>query len=116
MITPKPDFLMLSSDDVFAEGMLPSDVESLWRRLAILPAVQKVARGLASDPDEIRALCDFVDNLLREPYDSRYRHPNDIAICAALVILEQSPLRGYLLNSSPRYGLWTWVGAQGNRI
>ena len=92
MKTHNSDFVALSSDDVFAEGMLASDVGSMWRRLARFPAVEKVARGLASDPEEIRALCDFADKLLSEPYDSQYRHPNDIAICASLVILEQSPL------------------------
>ena len=91
----KPDkssFDLLGSDDVLAEGMLASDVGSLWRRLGRLPPVQEVARALGSDPEEIRALCDFADELLNEPYDSRYRHPNDIAICASLVILGQSPL------------------------
>lgn len=89
MKTHKPDFVLLSSDDVFAEGMLASDVGSLWRRLTSFPAVQTVARGLASDPEKIRDLCNFADKLLSEPYDSQCRHPNDIAICASLVILEQ---------------------------
>ncbi len=87
-----PGFDTLLSDDVLVDGMLASDVRSLWRRLARSPVVQDVARGIASSPDHLRALCHFVESLLGQDYDRRYRHPSDIAICAALVLLEDSPL------------------------
>lgn len=74
------------------EGMLASDVASLWRRLARTAAVQHVAWSLASDKARIRRLCEFIQGLLDEPHDQGYRHPNDVAVCAGLVILEQSPL------------------------
>ena len=92
MEAPMKCFESLRSDEVFIRGMLASDTRSLWRQLARTKEVQDVARGLASDPDRIRQLCHFVDGLLNQPYDRSYRHPDDIAICAALVILEQSPL------------------------
>ena len=85
-------FDALRSDDVFVEGMLASDVASLWRHLARTVAVREVARSLASEPTRIRALCQFAEDLLSENYDRGYRHPNDIVVCACLVILEQSPL------------------------
>ena len=85
-------FEALRSDAVLAEGALASDVGSLWRRLSRTPAVQDVAQALFSDPGRIRSLCDYVDDLLAEPHNETYRHPNDIAVCAALVILDSSPL------------------------
>ena len=54
--------------------------------------MQDVARRIASDPDHLRRLCCFVEDLLGQDYDRRYRHPSDIAICAGLVLLEDSPL------------------------
>jgi hypothetical protein len=85
-------FEQLKSDEVFLVGMLASDVASLWRRLVRTPEVQNVARGLASDPENIAALCRFVRTLLAQPHASAFRHPNDVAISAALVILQASPL------------------------
>ncbi len=86
------NFHLLLSDDVFVEAMPASDVRSLRRRLARSRAVRKVARGLGRDRERIQGLCEFVEHLLREDYDKRYRHPHDVAVCAALVVLEQSPL------------------------
>jgi hypothetical protein len=83
---------ILLSDDLYAEGLLASDVASLWRRLARTEQVGKVARLLASDPDRIRGLAAYADNLAKEHHDSKFRHPHDIAICAALVVLQSSPL------------------------
>ena len=88
----QPDFSSLESDEVLMEGMVASDVASLWRRLARTAAVQHVARSLASDEVRIRRLCDFIKSLLDEVHDQCHRHPNDVAICAGLVVLEQSPL------------------------
>jgi hypothetical protein len=92
MEAPTNCFESLRSEEVFVRGMLASDVRSLWRQLARTKEVQEVARGLGSDPDTIRQLCYFVEALLDQEYDRTYRHPEDIAICAALVVLEQSPL------------------------
>lgn len=86
------DYQLLLSEEVFLAGVTASDVRSLWRGLARTHQVQDVARRLASDPTRIRELCRFADRLLQSEYDRRYRHPQDIAIMAALVILEQSPL------------------------
>ncbi len=85
-------FDALKSDEVLLQGMLASDVRSLWRRLARTAEVGDVARGLASQPERISALARYLEDLLDEPHDRAYRHPNDIAICAGLIILEQSPL------------------------
>lgn len=92
MIAPEPNFDLLESDEVFVEGMLASDVGALWRRLSRLDEVRTVARSLNSDPERIVALCDYVQELLAEPTEPRCRHPHDVAICAALVILQPSPL------------------------
>ena len=89
------DYEALISDEVFLEGAIASDVGGLRRRLARCQAVRDVSRKLASDPVRIRALCEFVQELLEQPYDKGYRHPHDMGICAALVLLEQSPL-GYV--------------------
>ncbi len=91
-MTSDDRFDVLLSDDVYAEGLLASDVASLWRRLARTEQVGRVARLLASDPDRIRELVVYVDKLAKEPHDSKFRHPNDIAMCAALVVLRTSPL------------------------
>ena len=85
-------FQSLQSDELFVQGMHASDVRSLWRTFARTKEARDVARFLASDPDRIRELCQFVQDLLGKEHDPAYRHPDDIAICAALVILEQSPL------------------------
>jgi len=85
-------FSVLNSDAVLLQAAAASDVKSLWRRLARTPEVASVALMLASDPESIRRLCRWIQTLLRTPYDSRYRHPAESAICAGLVLLEQSPL------------------------
>lgn len=111
-------FEPLLSERVLAEGMLASNVRSLWRRLARCADVRDVGRQLASDPARIRALCGFVRGLLTADYDVRYRHPHDIAIAAALVLLEQSPLAEaralmHALKREPRPSLhWVRVMAE----
>lgn len=91
-MTPDYPFNLLMSDDLYVEGLLASDVASLCRRLARTEQVEEVYRYLASDPDRIRGLAAFSDRLARESHDAKFRHPNDIAICAALLILQSSPL------------------------
>ena len=86
------DFERLTGDEVFLAGVAASDVPAMWRSLARSRAAREVAQQLASDPSRIRGLCRFVEYLLSQPHDDAFRHPNDIAACAALVILEQSPL------------------------
>ena len=86
------NFHLLLSDDVFVEAMPASNVRSLRRRLARSRAVRKVSRDLSCDRERMQGLCEFVEDLLQEDYDKRYRHPHDVAVCAALVVLEQSPL------------------------
>jgi len=86
------DFHPLLSDEVFVAGISSSDARSLWRSLARTEAVRSVSRQLASDPDKIRQLCAFVRELLEAPADVGYMHPHNMAICAGLVLLEQSPL------------------------
>jgi hypothetical protein len=90
-MSPTP-FSILCSDSLLLKASLASDVRSLWRGLARSAEVRRVSRELASDPDRIREFCAWVENLRGQPYDIRFRHPEDTAICAALVILEQSPL------------------------
>ena len=85
-------FEQLLSDEVFLEGALASDVSSLWRRLSRQDDVRNVARTLASDRERIQALCGFANELIDMPYDKGFRHPHDVAICAALVVLQTSPL------------------------
>jgi hypothetical protein len=85
-------FDQLLSEEVTLEASLASDVRSLWGRLARTPAVCKVRLCLASAPDRIRKFCAWVERLVSTKYDPSYRHPEEAAICAALVILEQSPL------------------------
>jgi hypothetical protein len=92
MDTQKAGFEQLRSDEVFLQGMHASDVRRLWCALGRTKHVRSVSRSLASDPDRIRQLCCFVEGLLDVEYDKAFRHPEDVAICAALVILEQSPL------------------------
>lgn len=82
----------LKSDEVLLEGMLASDIGSLCRRLARTASVQDVSRWLASDAIRIRMLCMLIRKLIDELYEPEYRHPNDLAICAGLVVLEHSPL------------------------
>lgn len=86
------DFSVLDSDAVLVQAAAASDVGSLWRRLARTPEVASVARGLASDPENIRRLCAWIEARLRTAHDIRYRHPADSAVCAGLVLLEQSPV------------------------
>jgi len=89
----KPEhYEKLTSDEVFLAGVAASDVRTMWRSLARSRAVREVGQQLASDPSRIRALCRFVEYLLSQPHDDAFRHPSDIAACAGLVILEQSPL------------------------
>ena len=92
MSTLEQSIASLLSDEVFSEGTLASDVRSLWRRLARTQEVIGLARQLASDRNQIESLCSSVQVWLDEPYDRSYRHPKDIAICAALIALETSPL------------------------
>lgn len=82
----------LLSDEVCIQGLTSSDVSTLWRRLSRLPVVQEVALSLASDRVAILALAEFAAELAQQRHIVAYRHPHDTAICAALVILEQSPL------------------------
>jgi len=91
-MTADDQFDILLSDDLYAEGLLASDVASLWRRLARTEQVGKVAGLLASDRDRIRDLAAYADKLAQVSCDSKFRHPHDIAICAALVVLRPSPL------------------------
>lgn len=86
------DFAILNSDEVLLQAAVASDVASLWRRLARTSAVRTLAAKLASDPDELAQLCAWAKHILQKPYDRSFRHPDDAAICAALLILEQSPL------------------------
>ena len=85
-------FDALRSDEVFLQAALASDPVSLCRRLSRTDAVCRIAREIESDPSRIGALCSFVEELLKEPHDPQYRHPNDLAICAALTILGTIPL------------------------
>ena len=87
-----PEFESLSSDSVYAEGVLASTVSALRYRLAHCWEVQQVADYVASDKDRIQQLCDHVESLLATPAEPGYRHANDIAACAALVVLASSPL------------------------
>ncbi len=87
-----PEFESLSSDSVYAEGVLASTVSALWCRLAHCWEVQQVADYVASDKDLIHQLCNYVESLLATPAETGYRHANDIAACAALVALASSPL------------------------
>lgn len=87
-----PEFQSLSSDSVYAEGVLASTVSALWCRLAHCWEVQQVADYVASDKDLIYQLCNHVESLLATPAEPGYRHANDIAACAALVALAFSPL------------------------
>ncbi len=87
-----PEFQSLSSDSVYAEGVLASTVSALWYRLAHCSEVQQVADYVASDKDLIHQLCNHVESLLATPAEPGYRHANDIAACAALVALASSPL------------------------
>ena len=91
-MTSVDPFDLLLSEEVYAEGVVASDVASLCRRLSRTEQVAKVRQFLASDPDRIRELGAFADWLARQPHDSKFRHPNDIAICAVLVVLRSSPL------------------------
>ncbi len=87
-----PEFQSLSSDSVYAEGVLASTVSALWYRLAHCSEVQQVADYVASDKHLIHQLCNHVESLLATPAEPGYRHANDIAACAALVVLASSPL------------------------
>lgn len=89
---PHPGFALLLSDDLYVVGALASDTRSLWRSLASSEQVRRVAAELASDPNRIRALVSFIRAQVLENHELTYRHPNDIAVCAALVILQDSPL------------------------
>lgn len=82
----------LLSDEILSEGAVASDVGSLWRRLARTSGVRNAARDLSSDPVRIERLCSLVQDWRSESYDRAYLHPKDMAICAALVCLESSPL------------------------
>ena len=86
------EFESLKSEEVFVQGMLASDVVSLYRRFSRAEEIRNVARVLGSNPPCLLYLCDFVLSLIDEPHSAGYRHPNDIAICAALVVLHPSPL------------------------
>jgi hypothetical protein len=86
------EFESLKSEEVFIQGMLASDVVSLYRRLSRAEEVRDVARVLGSNPPCLLSLCEFVLSLVDEPHSAGYRHPNDIAACAALVVLHPSPL------------------------
>lgn len=83
---------LLCSDDLYMEGVIASDVKSLWRQLSRSRIVRTVAANLSSDHERIRDVVSFVRELIEEEHDRAFRHPNDIAICAALVIIQDSPL------------------------
>ena len=85
-------FEQLLSDEVFLAGVHASDVRALWRALARTPEARKVADALNSEPETIAALVGYVEKLIAASRDPAYRHPDDMAICCALVVLEQSPL------------------------
>lgn len=92
MIANTEVFERLRSDEVFTQGMLASDVRSLWRRLLRTETVQGLQRSLASDGDTIRDLCNHISALAEQSHNESYRHPEDIAICAGLILISQSPL------------------------
>jgi hypothetical protein len=72
--------------------MRASDVRSLWRFLARAPQVRAVARDVASAPPRIEGLVALVVELLARPCEEGMRHADDLAVCAALVVLDRSPL------------------------
>ncbi len=92
MTSTNSDFEVLRSDELFLEAAVASDERSLWRRLARAESVRQVAARLGSDPARIAALCQFGESILAQPHDLTRRHPDDIAACAVLVLVEQSPL------------------------
>ncbi len=92
MKTNKANFEALLSDDVFIQASVASDVSSLARRLSRTRQVCELAQSVQSNPGGIASLFRFVEELIDEPYDPRYRHPKDFAICAALSVLGTVPL------------------------
>lgn len=92
MKTCRTDRQRLRCDEVFLAGVRASDVRSLWRALTRTHAVRLLARETASDPDRLRRLAALAEELLRRPHAGRCRHPEDLAVCAALVVLDRSPL------------------------
>ena len=92
MTTYPSDRQRLLCDDLFLAGMRASDVRSLWRFLARAPQVRAVARDIASAPPRLEGLVALVEELLARPCAEGVRHADDMAICAALVLLDRSPL------------------------
>jgi|GEM_PF-5876704 len=92
MTDHQAEFESLRSEDIFVEAGVASDVMSVRRRLERTPLVCRIVRAVKENETLVHDLMSFVNRLLSESYDRKYRHPDDIAICAALVILTVVPL------------------------
>ncbi len=92
MTDHQAEFELLRSEDMFVEIGVASDVMSMRRRLERTPLVCRIVRAVRENETLVHDLMSFVNRLLSESYDRKYRHPDDIAICAALVILTVVPL------------------------
>ncbi len=80
-------FESLRSHEMSIRALLASDVVSLCERLSEAPEVCDIANRINSNPSLVPILCSFVETMLNEEYDHQHRHPNEIAICAALIAL-----------------------------
>lgn len=94
---------LLKSDDVLAEALLASDVDSFSHRLSRMDPVCRLAKEVEAEPRKVWLLYALVQKLLNAPHDPRYRHPNDVAISAALMVLGTiplAPIRSFVRNLS----------------
>ena len=72
----------LLSENVDQEAGYASDVGSCFRRIEKTPEVEGLKGNI--DPQE---LCLCLKRWMEEPYNRRYRHPKESALCAGLVLL-----------------------------
>jgi len=78
-------FDTLLSNNVMMEGCYASDPGSCSRRLERTDEVKAL---LPMTDEASRSLCLCLMRWFSQPYDRRYRHPKEMAICAGLVLLQ----------------------------
>jgi len=83
-----PEFEELLSDKVFMEGSWASTTSSMYCRFANLPEIIALRVAIENDAEKANRLAKFVEDLSLADHDPNYSIPNDMAICAGLMVLD----------------------------
>src|SRR5689334_8236519 len=76
----------LESVEVFVAVSVSSSSADFYRRIAMQPETRELQTVLFTDPDQAAYLLRYVEDLVPQ-FTGPYRHPSEIALCAALLAL-----------------------------